>query len=148
MSITYNNARRAFLAQELDWTTATEKWKTMLVTTGYVADADHDYVSDVNAYEASGVGYVPNFGGAGRLVLSGRTLTVNDPTNKIYVIADTQVWSAINAGNIAGAIIFWEVTEDEDSPVFAFIDGGGFPVQTNGVDLTVAWAASGIINVV
>ena len=36
-------------------------------------------------------------------------------------------------------------SDDTDAVLIAYIDSGGFPVVTNGGDLTIAWNAEGIL---
>jgi hypothetical protein len=149
MSLVYNYAKYNFVTGNLNWESVGTTWKIMLVTTGYTADPDHQYVSDVSSYEASGTGYAPGYGGSGRISLSGRSVTTNLTTDKAYMDANDITWYGINAGYIGGAIIYREAGgADSASNLVAYINGGGFPVLTNGGDLTTSWSASGILNVV
>lgn len=122
--------------------------KSMIVSTAYTFDPDHEFVSDVVAAEPSGTGYAGGFAGAGRLVISSITV-VRDNTNNWCVIdgADPS-WPGINlaATQIGGIILWLPKTSDADSPLICY-DGaaaGGFPVTTSGGTYTHAWSASGI----
>lgn len=57
-------------------------------------------------------------------------------------------WTAINAGTVQAAILILEgKSDDSTSILIAYIDQGGFPVTTNGGDLTIQWSASGILQI-
>lgn len=148
--LTYNLARRKLLDGTLDLTSDTIK--VMLVTSSYVADKDNDFVDEGGAndpvdHELSGTGYVAGYGGAGRKTLSNKAFETDD-TNDRGEFDDTVdvTWSSINAGTAAAAIIFRAGTADDtDALLIAYIDSGGFPIVTNGGDLTISWNAEGIL---
>lgn len=151
-SLVYNEAKRKFLDGTLDLTSDTIK--VMLVTSSYVANADHLYVDEAGAndpidHELTGTGYVAGHGNSGRKTLANKSFstdTAND-RGEFDNTVDT-VWSSINAGTAAAAIIHREgTTDDTDALLIAYIDSGGFPVVTNGGDLTVAWNAEGILQI-
>ena len=122
--------------------------KVVLVTSSYTFDPDHNFVSDVNANELTVGGYTGGFGGAGRKTLSNKAFTEDDSSNLAY-FDDTvdQTWTSLATGEtIGGAIIIREVTNDSDSPVLMFMDVTNTP--TNGGNITIAWNASGIAQLV
>lgn len=116
---------------------AADTIKVMLVNASYAPDADHDFANDVNANELSGTGYVAGFAGAGRKTLAGKTFStdlVNDRAE--FTFADV-VWTAINAGTAAYAILLKEITNDGASRLIAYLDLNP-DVVTNGGDFTLS----------
>jgi len=121
---------------------AADTIKVMLLGTGYTPNKDHQFVSDVVASELSGTGYVGGFGGAGRKTLASKTLNKSDATDKFFFDAADPTWVAINAGTIGYAAVFKEGASDALSPVIASVDVAD--IVTNGGDVTIAWASTGI----
>lgn len=121
----------------------TSNLKVMLVAPGYVFDPDADFVSDVVASEVSGTGYTGGFGGAGRKALTNRAIVEDDVNDRAEFDADDLTWTALNVGDIGGAIVFREATSDADSPLIGFLDPAD--ISTNGGDITIQWDAEGIL---
>lgn len=126
--------------------------KVGLSTSTHVPNRDDNFASDGGADdfvdgELSGTGYTGGFGGAGRKALASKTYTEDDANDRAEFDAADLTWTAINAGTVAQANILDETgaSDDTGTEVVANIDTGGFPVVTNGGDLTIAWNAEGII---
>ena len=109
--------------------------KMILVTSGYTANRDHDFVSSIGANELSGTGYVAGFNGSGRIALASKTITEDDTNDRANYGAANPTWTGINAGTVAAAIIVKEITNDAASELIAYLDG--VAKVTNGGDLTV-----------
>ena len=123
--------------------------KAMLVTSSYVADRDDDVVDAAGAndaidHELSGTGYTGGFGGSGRKVLASKSLTVDKANNRVEFDCADIVWTAINAGTPSQMLIIRELTDDTATRLVSHHDSG-FPVTTNGGDLTVTIDAEGLI---
>lgn len=122
--------------------------KAMLVTSSYVANRDNDFVeegvNDANEHELSGTGYTAGFGGSGRKVLASKTITVDKANDRIEFDCADIVWTAINAGTPSQMLIIRELTNDLGTALLSHHDSG-FPVTTNGGDLTVTIDAEGLI---
>lgn len=136
----YNRAKAKILDGSLNLLTA--NLKVMLVTSAYVFNPDHDFVSTPAVNELSGTGYVGGFGGSGRKAITGRSVTEDDTLDRGFLDGSDITWPAINSGTAAASIIFVEGTTDGDSTLVAYIDTGGFPKVTNGADLVLAWSNS------
>ena len=67
----------------------------------------------------------------------------SDSTDKAYIDAADPTWTAINAGTIAWAVVFKEITNDASSPLIACVDVAD--IATNGGDVTIQWDATGIV---
>jgi len=148
-AVFYNRAKKEIMDGTIDL--LTDVIKVMLVTSVYVANPDHDFVdmagaSDPIDAELTGTGYQAGFAGTGRKTLSNKTVTESDGTNKAFLDNTVDLtWSAINAGVAAAFIVYKHLTSDAASVLIAYVDTGGFPITTNGGDLTVQFNAAGIL---
>jgi hypothetical protein len=123
MAFVYNNGIKLLTDNtgRINWLSDTIK--AALVTTTYVADRDDTTASAFSGAELSGTGYVGGFGGAGRLVLAGKSLTTDNVNNRSTFGATNPVWAAINAGTAHAIVLLKEVTTDSDSLLIAYLDG-------------------------
>jgi hypothetical protein len=124
--------------------------KVTLVKSGYVVDPDHKTFNIASSCEFNGTGYVGGFGGSGRKTLASKTFTQDDVNDRNVFDATDVTWLAINAGTAASAILVKEQgagagVTDTGVMVICYIDSG-FPVTTNGGDLTIQWSTAGIID--
>jgi hypothetical protein len=123
--------------------------KALLVTSGYTANADHDFVdaggaNDVVDHEVSGTGYAAGYAGAGRKTLGSKTMTEDDTNDRGKFTAANLAWTAINGFTAAAVVLFKNGSSDDTtSKLICYIDGG-FPVTANGGDVNVNWHADGI----
>lgn len=113
-----------------------------------MADRDNDFVEegadDAEEHELEGTGYLGGFGNSGRKTLGSKTITVDKTNDRIEFDCADIVWTAIDAGTPSQMIIITEITNDAASPLISHHDSG-FPVTTNGGDLTVTIDAEGLI---
>lgn len=116
----------------------------ILVKSTYVPNKD-DTNSVYAAAEISGVsGYVGGYGGAGRKVLAGKTITSNTTNDRtIYDANDPTAWTLGTGDTVGGAIIGRRGTTDDTTafPLF-FLDFTDVP--TNGSTFTLQFHADGI----
>lgn len=152
MSLIYNIVKKEILDSTIDLVNDA-RIKVMLVSTGYTDNPDHTLVddgstSDPLSYELSGTNYTGAIAGSGRKSLSTRSVTQDDTNNVAFFDAADLTWTAINAGTVGAAIIIKEASSsasDTGSRLIAHINSGGFPITTNGGDLTITWSTGGII---
>jgi hypothetical protein len=79
-------------------------------------------------------------GGYARQALDNKTVTEDDANDFAYLDADDEVFASLATGEtITWGILFRQVTNDTDSPVYAGYDFTDTP--TNGGNITVQWAA-------
>lgn len=100
--------------------------QALLVSADYTPDLSiHEFLSDVQAYALGG--------GAKPLANKTTTLGVFD--------ASDVTWPQVAGGATAKAVVLFKNTGDADtSPLLGYIDAiTGFPVGTNGSDITVQW---------
>jgi len=123
--------------------------KIGLSTSVHTVDRDDDFLddggaSDFSSGELTGTGYTAGFGGAGRKTLASKTITVDKTNDRAEFDCADVTWTAINAGTAAQATVMKEITNDAASKVIAHIDSG-FPVVSNGGDVTLQINAEGLI---
>lgn len=145
-TITSNKFRQLLLQKNIDLVNDSGI-KVMLFNSSYTPDKDHDFVSSITGgttKELSGTGYTAGFGGSGRKALTGRVITRDDATDKVYFDANDATWTGLNAGTIGGAALIKEVTTDTDSIIICSLDPAD--LVTNGSDVLGQWAADGLVN--
>lgn len=137
MSAVYTNGVAAIMNGSVDLLTATVK--AMLVTSGYTFDDTDSVVNDVTpgSNELSGAGY-------SRLTLGSKAVSPDTGAGRTYFQAGNLSWTGINAGTADAVILEVDTGDDATSTLVCYIDDGGFPVLTNGGNLSVTWAAAGI----
>lgn len=148
-NIVYNKFKAGVGDASIDW--LNDVIKAMLVTSSYTPNADDTFIdaggaNDPIDHELSGTGYAAGFAGAGRKTLSAKAVNQDDANDRAE-FDDTAdlTWTGIDAGTAAGVLIYKHITSDALSIPIAWIDTGGWPVVTNGGDLTIQWNAEGII---
>ncbi len=108
-SLVYNTAKKEIMDGTIDL--GVDVIKVMLVTSSYVANADHLFVDEAGAndpidHELTGTGYVAGFAGAGRKTLASKTFTADLANDRAeFDVADV-VWTAITAGTAAAFIVY------------------------------------------
>jgi len=138
-SFVYTEAKRALLAGELDMDT--HDIRVMLVDSTTTADTEEDAttISGITTLgELSGTGYA-------RVALANEAVAADNANDRGEFDADDAAWTGIDAGTAQAALVFRHVTNDTDSVPIAYIDTGGFPIVTNGGNLTIQWNAEGIL---
>ena len=115
--------------------------KVLLVNTSHTYDKTDEFVSDIVANEAS------NVSGTGyeRKTLASKTVTLDAANDRVEYDSANPTYTAINAGTIAAAIVYKEVTTDSDSPIIAQIDFAD--LVTNGSDVELQVNADGLFTV-
>lgn len=115
--------------------------KVLLVDGSHTYTKSHEFVSDIVANEAS------NVSGSGyeRKTLGSKTVTLDAANDRVEYDAANPTYTAINAGTIAAAIVYKEVTNDSDSPIIAQIDFAD--LVTNGSDVELQVNTDGLFTV-
>jgi hypothetical protein len=138
----YNSGKRDIGDGTIDLVADTIK--VMLVNASYTPDADHDFVDDVNANELSGTGYTGGFAGSGRKTLGSKAWATDTANDRAEFTGVIPVWTAIDAGTAAYAILIKEITNDGASRLIGWLDIDP-NVVTNGGDLTITANAEGLL---
>lgn len=123
--------------------------KMGLSNSTHVPNKDDDFLdiagtTDFTANELSGTGYTGAFGGSGRKTLASKTIVADKANDRAEFDCADITWTAIDAGTAAQATVFKEITDDTATKTIFNIDGG-FPVTTNGGDLTFQVNSEGLV---
>lgn len=128
----------------INWTADTATIKAALSTSTHVPNKDNVFMDDGGADdlldgELSGTGYT-----TGGDALGGETHAYDSANDRVEFDATDAAWTGINAGTAAQATVLKHTGTATTSPLICNVDTGGFPVVTNGGDLTIQWNAEGI----
>lgn len=118
--------------------------KVGLSNSTHVPNKDDTFLDDAGADdfidgELSGTGY-------SRQTLGSKTFAYNAGSDRVELDAADTTWTGINAGTAAQAMVEKDTGVNTTSPCLFNVDTGGFPVVTNGGDLTIQWNVAGIAN--
>jgi len=110
--------------------------EVLLLNPDHLNDADHDFVSEINANELSDTTY-------NRQTISNVTFTEDDTSDKAYIDADDVVFSELNTSrDIAAVVVYVLRTDDTDSEIIGETDTiensedtNVLPIATNGSDI-------------
>jgi len=112
----------------------------MLMGTGYVADRDQDFVSDIVANEIATTNYA-------RQSLANKVVTIDDVNNRVLLDADDVTWIALGPGAggpvVSSGVVFRNTGVAATSPLWFYMDGAA--TQVNGGNFTYQWAATGLV---
>lgn len=139
----YNEAKRALAEGEIDF--VNDDIRVLMVMTNTTADTEDD-ANTISGFttldECDGANYA-------RKALANQAVNEDAPNNRAEFDADDVVWTALGAGtrNNQAAVVYKHVTNDTDSVPIAYFDGGGFPFNGNGGNVTLQWNAEGIVQV-
>jgi hypothetical protein len=137
MSFIYLKGREEFAKGNLHWNN--DVFKAVLVDNTYIPNLNHNFVADIVAHEVSGVGY-------SRKTLTNNSVATSSAIKRAMLKTDNIVWEGINAGEVSGIILYKSVNDDTDSTLIAFLNGG-FPITTNGGNITYVISSNGILNI-
>lgn len=122
-NVFYAKGKEKILSADIDWVTDTIK--VLLVKNTYPQNlATDEFLDDVEAYRLN----------------TDQTLSGKSITNGIFDAADA-TWTAVTAGDTSeGVVIYKDTGSAATSPLLIYIDSiTGFPLATNGGDITAAW---------
>ena len=132
----YPKALELLNAGTLSWTSDTIR--ILLVSNSATYNRTHDFVNDVVANELSGGSYA-------RQTLAGKTSADNGTDKWIFDATDPTFTAVAGSQTVGAAIVYKFITNDAASPVLAFLDGSD--IATNGGDVTVTFAATGVFHI-
>ncbi|NNF96130.1 MAG: hypothetical protein HKM94_04285 [Halobacteria archaeon] len=137
----YNRFKLGCLQAAYDLQEAGDDVQVGLVTSSYTLNGDThlDWADITN--ELSGTGYT-----AGGADIANQTTTQDDTDDEGVFDGDNVTWTGINAGTAAAAITYQNTGTAATSLLIGYHDSGGFPITTNGGNLTIQWSSEGIVN--
>lgn len=143
MGFTYNEAKRALAEGEIDL--ASDDIRVLLVMGNTTADTEDD-VNTISGFgtldECDGANYV-------RKALASEAVNEVPASDKATLTADNPVWTALGTGSrsVVGAVIYKHVTGDADSIPLFYLDGGSFPFNGGGADVTLTFPSGIVANI-
>jgi hypothetical protein len=139
--VKFNRGMKELLDGTIDWLNDTIK--IMLVDNTYSPNPDDDFLSSAASAELSGTGYEAGFAGTGRQTLGTKTIVEDDGNNCANAGAADVAWAAINAGTIAGAIVYKHLTDDAHSVMIGYFDVPN--TITNGGPININWTGGQVM---
>lgn len=132
----YNAGIKAIQDRTIDYASGTINIMMVGTAVPYTFNQDETSMTTAAASELSVTGY-------SRKTLGSKTIT-NDTTNDrtVFDAADPSSWTLSSGGTAAGAIVFWNNTNDAGSIPITFLDFTDTP--TNGSAFTIQFDANGI----
>ncbi len=115
-----------------------------LVSNNYVPAENHVFASAFSGAELSSSSFTGGFNGTMRLPVSNRVVNINTTSHQAEFQANSATWSGISAGTAHGFLIIMQVTSDGNSPIVTYNSLAGFPITTNGTNLTLAPTSAGV----
>lgn len=152
-SLIYNSFKSFVASAGHNWSASAPGVKAVLVSS-YVPAASHIYASAFSGQELSSTSYTGGYGGTGRLSLVSTFISTNNgllvgSAGRSELGASASTWSGHSAGTACAVVLVLEsatgVTNNGNTLLVAYIDTGGFPIVTNGGDLTIQWASNGVL---
>jgi len=150
-----NDAKRAFLAGEIDPVNDTIRVALVSDNTAYSFDPDnHTFVDDIldggtTAEEFAGTGY-------NRQDVTGVSVTADNTDDEGVIDADDVVFSSLDGDTIQAIIFYKQVGGDDttpgDDPIINVLDDDSagsiadLPQDTNGGDITIQLDSEGLLN--
>jgi hypothetical protein len=131
----------------IDFPNDTTTIKAALSTSTHAPNKDDEFYDDGGADdlidgELSGTGYTAG----GDTLGATQTVAYDASNDRVELDAPDAAWTGIDAGTAAQATVLKDTGTETTSPVLCNVDTGGFPVVTNGGDLSIAWNAEGIMH--
>jgi hypothetical protein len=135
---TYNRGLKELSDQS--WQSADIRVMLLTQDAGLTFDPDHAFVGDV-------LGAAGNSdSGAPRTVVPSRTATQDDANDRLVLGHGDVDFTALDVGAVGAAVYYRHVSSDANSPVWFYKDSG-FPLTTNGSDVTIRTGAGGLATI-
>lgn len=155
MATVPNHVKQLLLQGGVDWENDTIRVALINDSTAFSLDVDnHEFVADVldggttaqEFGEGSGTGY-------SRVTVSNATTSQDNTDDEGVADGDDVTYSSIDGATIQGVLVYKQVGGDDttegDDPILYYLDdsdSSDLPKPANGGDITVQWAAEGILN--
>lgn len=128
-------------------TTSGTSYYWTLVSNNYVPAENHVYLSSLSgAFLSSASFTAPSLTALGTLPLAvaARVLNFNTTSHQAEFQADSATWSGISAGTAHAFVVFAWSGNTASSVLVTYNSLAGFPITTNGTNLTLAPTSAGI----
>lgn len=140
-SFVFTPAKAEILRADHDFETGDFRMLLAMTNTTFDTEVDDEFVADTTTPdEMDGANYV-------RKTLAGEAVSADTANDRGEFTTSAVIWTALGNGTrqLEGIVLFRFVTNDADSPLIAFIDPTGWPLNPGGADLTVTPNAEGLI---
>lgn len=152
-SFVFNNAKKMILDGDIHFDTDDIRLLLLEATTGIVIEDDELEDLNLATTELNSTGYVGTYDYAsGGVALSNQANSIDDTDDEaVFDSSDTPTWSSISqAGSetVVAILMYLHVDGTAANDIaIAFIDDyTGLPLTPNGSDITITFAAEGILN--
>ena len=126
-------------------TAAAASFYWTLLSNNYTPAENHVFASAFSGAELSHtVSFTTGFNGTIRKAVAARILNINTVSHQAEFQADSATWSSITAGTAHAFALIMQFTSDGNSPIITYNSLAGFPITTNGTNLTLAPTSAGI----
>jgi hypothetical protein len=144
-AFTYNDAKRALLAGEINW--ATDDIRVALVMSNTTCDTEDDantFANFTTVDEFDGSGYA-----SPGIALASKVINEDVGNNRAEGDAADIDFGALGNGTrqIQAAIVYKFVTSLSASKPIAYLDGSGLPSNPNGATFVLRFDAEGILQI-
>ena len=127
------------------WSSTTASFYITLLSNNIVPSETQVYMSAFSGAELSSTSFTGGYNGTMRISLTGRVLNINQTSNQAEFQAATVVWSGISAGVAHAFVVIQQSGADARSEIVMFNSLGGFPITTNGTNLTISFTSAGAL---
>jgi len=148
-SFIYNTAKSGFANAALCyWSSTTASYYITLLSNNYTPAETHVYASAFSGAELSSTSFTGGYSGTMRISMTSRVLNTNQTSNQAEFQAATVVWSGISAGVAHAFVVLQQSGADARSELVMYNSLGGFPITTNGTNLTISFTSAGALALV
>lgn len=148
-SFIYNTAKSGWANGALClWSSTTASYYITLLSNNYVPAETHVYASAFSGAELSSTSFTGGFSGTMRISLTSRVLNTNQTSNQSEFQAATVTWSGLSAGVAHAFAVVQQSGADARSEIVMYNSLGGFPITTNGTNLTISFTSAGALALV
>ena len=127
------------------WSSTTASFYITLLSNNITPAETQIYMSAFSGAELSSTSFTAGYNGTMRISLTGRVLNINQTSNQAEFQANTVVWSGISAGVAHAFVVIQQSGADARSEIVMFNSLGGFPITTNGTNLTISFTSAGAL---
>ena len=138
----FNEGADQVARARVNFSLVTTQVRVLLVMSAFDFETEKDAL-DLDAMsldEMDGANY-------GRKILANVALAKDAAANLTKFTADPTVWPLLGVGarQVAGALVYFHITDDTDAIPLMFNSSGGFPYTATGEDRTITWPAAGVL---
>ena len=127
-----------------EWSAAGGSFNYTLVNASYVPNEAHSMMSQLSGFELSSASHTGGYNGTVRVSMTGRSVFINITSHQAEFRASAVCYTGLSAGTAVAGVVLKQAGSDGNSPLVTYVSTGGWPVVTNGGNLTISFYASGV----